>query len=384
MNLRRLATSCAFAALLVPCIATAQPAQTPVAGALPTPEQEAEARTRFERGIALFNSGDFNGALGEFQTAFDLSRRPSVLYNLGATHHALHHYPEAARTFEQYLHTANIAPERRAQVEQWLAEIRQFIARITLVGLPPGASVRVDGQPVPPDALAPLLVSTGQHSIEVEAEGFREARESITIAGGQERELRINMQRREANGGGAAGMQSAVIVRTTPPNATIAVDGAPASSGERVNVGVGSRHVRISANGFGTWEGDVDVGTGITRVLTVRLAETGRMGPAPFAIAAGATVVFAGLTTVFGVMTLGTLGQFEMQTRESTQARDLASAGETQRLLTNVFLIGTGVAAVATGILFFRTSFGPRTAMVDMAFAPHMEGGGSGRLSIRF
>lgn len=99
---------------------------------------------RFHRGTELFNVRNFEGALAEFQRSYELSGMPGLLYNLARTYQALGRYPEAARSIERYLHEeSSLPPERRAEVEQMLAETRSFIARIDLRIEPADARVAV-------------------------------------------------------------------------------------------------------------------------------------------------------------------------------------------------------------------------------------------------
>src|SRR3954470_7819868 len=53
-------------------------------GAAPAQSEKVkEATTRFERGLALYDDGDFDAALVEFNRAYSLSPTYKILYNIG-------------------------------------------------------------------------------------------------------------------------------------------------------------------------------------------------------------------------------------------------------------------------------------------------------------
>lgn len=358
---------------------------------VPELSQQAEARIRFERGLALFNARDYDGALAEFQAAYELSRRPAILYNIGVAHQQLQHYPEAAQAIERYLREATLTPERRAQVERGLAEIRHFIGYVTLTGLPSGALVRLDGETVTSSMLSgPLPVGCGLHTLDVTAPGFRDVRETFLIAGHQEREIRVEMEpsvlttTTPVDRSVSGAPMGSVLVQGVPRHATVEIDGSVVPVGRPVRLLPGMHRVRIRAEGYVPWDGQVDVPEGVHRVVDVRLAERGRMGPAWFFVSAGATAALGTSAVIMGANTLATRAAFERLVREDPRAQQLADTGSTQRLITNVLLGATAVGVVITSVLFLRTDFGARRTRVDVAVAPRPEGGAEGAVGVRF
>jgi hypothetical protein len=344
--------------------------------------QEVEARQHFDRGLALFQTNDFNGALAEFQAAYDLSHRATVLYNIGVTHQNLHHYPEAARAIEQYLREATITPERRAQVESGLNDIRNFIAHVRLTGLPDGAQVTIDGENAGTAPFAnPIAVGTGRHTIAAHLDGYRDAQETVLIAGGQDRDVALAMRSMAE----ATASTTTLTVRGAPAGAAIDVDGRAAAAETAVPVSAGEHIIRVRVNGDAPIYSRITVQAGTSRVATVHVG-TGHMTPVPFAAAAGLTIVSGGLMAVFGALTQSTHAEFAMLTQEDPRALELSQTGTTYRTLTNVF-VGTtavfGAATVVTAILFFRSS-AANQSRIDVAAGPRPEGGAEGAIRIRF
>jgi len=157
------------------------------AGAQTDPMEE--ARVHFERAVGLFEAGDLRAALVEFERAYSLSSRPSLLYNLGATHQALHEYPEAIDALRRFLAaTEGQRTRQRAEAERALRELLPLMANVRVVCDPPTATVTVDGRAVSGDVLG---VGPGRHVIEASAPQRVTQRVELTVASGDAPSLRL-------------------------------------------------------------------------------------------------------------------------------------------------------------------------------------------------
>lgn len=360
----------ALVAALTLCATTASaqptPPQTPTT--TPTSAQVSEAQVRFDRGMELFNARNYEGALAEFLRSYELSGRAGMLFNIGLTYRALARYPEAARTIEDYLRSASdLTPGRRTEVETALQEIRNFIARLRVVLVPPVAQARVtlDGEALPATTpLDAISVGAGRHTIEVSAPGYETGRANVLVASGDEREVRVELTRRPD------GAHSENITRLAwngvPTGAQARVDGTLVSVATPFELTPGSHRVELHAPGRVSWRGEVNVPAGVTRTLTPRLAETRGLSPVWFIATASATGVFAITAAVFGALTLSTSDEFHTLTREDARAQELADRGTTFRTVTNITL-GLAVAAgVASGVVLWQTRF-RTTSTVEVA-----------------
>jgi tetratricopeptide (TPR) repeat protein len=150
-----------------------------------TPEA-AEARTRFETGVALYGAANYEGALAEFEESYRLRAVPVVLFNIAQTLKLLYRYAEAIVAYERYLREEPSLDEtRRAAVRQTVAELRRAVASITIEVDEPGAEVRVDGAVVGTSPLiAPLELAAGRRIVEARLEG-RTVTEEIEVVGGR-------------------------------------------------------------------------------------------------------------------------------------------------------------------------------------------------------
>lgn len=120
----------ALGVMIVVCgsLSSVASAQTPPS-APPTAQQEQEARAHFQLGRTLYDGGRFEDAAREFQQAYDLSRRPQLLYNLFLALRDAAQVEPAIDALRRYLELvpnaqdgeslrARLASMERAQAEQ--------------------------------------------------------------------------------------------------------------------------------------------------------------------------------------------------------------------------------------------------------------------------
>ncbi len=91
---------------------------------------DVEAHALFEAGRTAFAAGRFADALSHFQSAYDLSHRGVLLYNIGQCHDRLRHDSAALTAFEGYLQAIPDAPQR-GEVESRIAILHEALAHTT-------------------------------------------------------------------------------------------------------------------------------------------------------------------------------------------------------------------------------------------------------------
>jgi hypothetical protein len=147
--------------------------------------QSREAAKHFQRGVDLYNDGDFRGALVEFKKAYSTWPRANVLYDIGQTEYQLLDYASALRTMERYLaETGSTAPHRQ-DVEASVEILRGRVGRVAVTS-ESGCDVTVDDQPAGTTPLdGPVLVSVGQRKIAVNCSGQRSVAKRVEVAAGE-------------------------------------------------------------------------------------------------------------------------------------------------------------------------------------------------------
>src|SRR6476659_4983209 len=91
-----------------------------------------EAGKHFQRGVDLYNDGDFRGALVEFKKAYDTWPRANVLYDIGQTQFQLMDYAGALNTMNRYLAETGPTAAHRAEVESTVEVLRGRVGRVLL------------------------------------------------------------------------------------------------------------------------------------------------------------------------------------------------------------------------------------------------------------
>jgi PEGA domain-containing protein len=175
---RALALSFAFA-LAVPAEALAQQPPKPPAGV-------DEAREHYDRGLQLYRDGAFDGAITEFQRAYELAPSFKLFYFIGLTHRQLNDFASALRAFEQYVKDGGreVPAKRRAEVEREIAQLRKRVGRLEVVANEAGAAVLVDDRVVGTSPLeAPVVVNVGQHKVVAVKEGRQSPPATVAVAG---------------------------------------------------------------------------------------------------------------------------------------------------------------------------------------------------------
>lgn len=375
---RRLAAAALAVLLPATTFAQGQPSPPGVTSASPeAPPTEAqlnEARAHFDRGVTLFDGGDNDGALVEFQRAYELSRRPTVLFNVAATHRALRRYGEAIDALRLFL-ASNLDEAQRRQrrdAERTLRELEQLIARLTITIDPSDATLQVDGRVQQQGST--LVVGPGTHRIQATRDGRRTHLQEFTIASGETRELRITLLPMDgATPSGrvdpTAPSRASLTLVNAPPDATVAVDGQLSSSAAPLSLAAGAHHVAVQARGHRGWSGTVLLRPNAAHQLRVSLLrDEGRFTPLPFVLVSAGAGVCLLSTLVTGLLALETHAEFRGLSAGDPRLGDLEAQGRALGIAADVLgFASVGLAATAV-YLFLKTDF--RSSSAQLVAAP--------------
>lgn len=140
----------------------------------------AEARRRFQQGIALARAGNCQGALAELRASFELLPRPNTMFNIAQCEEELHRYDLALASYERYLSLAEADAPDRASVERTMRTLGGLLGTIHIESNVP-AEVWLDDRVVG-TAPGDVLVPGGSHVIELRADGRVPARREVVVA----------------------------------------------------------------------------------------------------------------------------------------------------------------------------------------------------------
>lgn len=288
-----------------------------------TAEAKAEAGKHFQRGVELYSSGNYEGALEEFLEAYNIAPNWRVRYNIGQIHFQLKDYAEAIREFRRYLEEGSkeLSPERKDEVSKSVAKLRMEIGSVSVDANVRGARVLIDGREAGTTPLEPYIVNLGRHRVAVEAPGFFR----------QERIVQVSLDGTE---------EWTVELRPTdgsPPPARVAADET-------------SDDVRSTPRGSASPSG------------------TGGKASIPwFAVGAGAVAaIAAGTAVAFGAMALGTSDALGPEIIEPDATRDdsliaVLKASLDDQLTATTILAGVAGAAGIVTVIAVLVSGGSKT-----------------------
>lgn len=178
---RRGASRGRMVALALSLVCAASPAL-----AQPSKAAVEQARIRYERGISLYEEGNYDGALIELQRAYETAPSYKILFNIGQVHRQLNDYVSALRAYERYLSEGakEVPAARRSEVEREIQQLRARVASIEVTTSVPDAEITVDDAPYGRTPLAqPLLVNPGRRKITAVKAGRNSATRTVTVAG---------------------------------------------------------------------------------------------------------------------------------------------------------------------------------------------------------
>ena len=222
-------------------------------------DAQAQARTHFERGVALYDEGRLAPALAEFLEANRIASSSAILYNVAQVEAELGHAVEAVDAYEQLLREATtIQASMRSQIESALTEQRARIATLDVDATAPGALVALDDIEIGAAPLHATRISAGEHVVSARANGYETARIRFIVAGGATHSAHLTM----TLSGAAVG---SVRVDSRVPGVEVVIDGVsygltPLASA--VALAAGSHHVEGRRAAYSLFSQDVTVAPG--------------------------------------------------------------------------------------------------------------------------
>jgi len=191
----------------------------PPAAAQANDTARAEARNRFDRGLALFEKDhDPAGALAELRRAYELVPLPRTLFVLGLVYAAMNRPVDALAALDEVVRApGDLTPDQRELASRRRDEQKQRVGFVQIDGQGT-AAVQVDGLPRGPLRSGEVLpVAAGLRLITIEAPGFLPFRKEVVVAGASTVSLVVALV--------PAGAPRLLRISTNVPDAVIAVDG---------------------------------------------------------------------------------------------------------------------------------------------------------------
>jgi PEGA domain-containing protein/tetratricopeptide repeat protein len=196
-----------FALVTSPLVSHAQ-AKPPAEPSASRAAQIEEAKNHYDRGLRLYDEGNFEGARVEFEKAYQLAPSYKILYNLGLVHKQQADYVSALRSFEAYLSEggSGVIEVRRVEIAREMQELKSRIGRVSVSVNVEGAEVFIDDVSVGKTPLRePLLVNPGRRKVSATARGYLPATRVVQVAGSDTASLALSLEK--------SGKETVVVVR---------------------------------------------------------------------------------------------------------------------------------------------------------------------------
>lgn len=147
-----------------------------------------EAVAHFNKGVQLYDDENYEGALVEFETAYQASHNYKLLYNIGICQTLLKDFPAAVRTFTRYLEEGgtDIAAPRKAEIQDRLSKLAQQTTPVKIATNAPGGSqVTIDDLAIGDTPLPDTVpVKIGRRVFAITSNG-RTVSKTVDVVSGQ-------------------------------------------------------------------------------------------------------------------------------------------------------------------------------------------------------
>jgi hypothetical protein len=128
------------------------------------------------------------------RAAYTTTRDPAVLLDLAASLRRLGRHAAAAMVYEEYKRDPRADPNRTAEVNRAIADIDNYVGRLTIQYDDPSARVWVDGRELPGfQSGAMVRVDPGDHQVSAAGAGRPAANGSVRIAAREARTVELRL-----------------------------------------------------------------------------------------------------------------------------------------------------------------------------------------------
>ena len=232
-----------------------------------------QAKAHFKEGMAAIKGENYPAALTAFEKSYKLAPKAALLFNIAMCEKALYRYVDSITTFRRFLSESGdkIKPELEAQSQQAVQEMMTLIGTLKLIDAPDEAEVFVDGKSIGKTPFKEgVLIDPGQHSVRVEAKGFKPMTTEVTVASGAEIPLRAKL----------AKVTAWIRVECSTEGAVVELDGeAVGACPFEGEVKPGMHEVVVTAQDAEDFSRKVDVKSGDSVTVSVGTGDAKGEGP---------------------------------------------------------------------------------------------------------
>lgn len=221
------------------------------------PDTEA-AKRRFAAGSEHYLAGRYAEACLEFEAARRIKPLADFDYNLGRCYDRQEKYPEAIEAYGRFIGGAKPSDVDLQEAHTRVKILGERVSTLFVVGAPAGATVEIESLTISKSGTLPFkaVVLSGDYTIHVKRHGFVPYHEVVSLAGGRERKLEVELI-------GISGVLNIV----GPKGAKVFVDGKNVGTSPlMVDVAPGKRAI-VVRQGAAEFKAEVVAGAGETHQI---------------------------------------------------------------------------------------------------------------------
>jgi hypothetical protein len=158
-------------------------------------ELSTEARTDWDAARELYDAGDYRSALVHFEKAYELSKNPRVLFNVGVCWKDLTQYALAIRVWERALGFRDrLSADDVQKLEFAISAARPFVSTMKLESDQMGAQLSIDGNEIGKTPFVePIRIDVGRRKVTLSKDGFALSEKTIDVVQGSQVALTMNL-----------------------------------------------------------------------------------------------------------------------------------------------------------------------------------------------
>lgn len=158
--------------------------------------EDSEYKERISQAVREFDLSNWQEARALFKQAHQLKPSARTLRGMGMAAFEMRKYLWALRDLQEAIKESRqpLTEDQRVQANKLIEQSKAFIAHFRLVVEPSNATVEVDEKPAELEPDGALLLEIGEHQIAARALEYQDLKQSVTVEGGEDRELRLKLE----------------------------------------------------------------------------------------------------------------------------------------------------------------------------------------------
>jgi hypothetical protein len=228
------------------------------------------AKVDYDAAKVLASDGDFAGALIKFQSAYDKSKDPRLLWNVAFCEKNMRHYSRVIAILNRYLAEggAYLTERDRKEAKDLVLTLQPFTTNATFQVSEDGAQIFVDDVAVGVSPLAaPAVLDIGERHVRVTKDGFKPFERTLPVGGSAQVNVEVKLEKE---------LHEGRLVVNAPAGTAIVLDEKPLATGKFDGaISSGGHQLRAVAPGMRPFQTEIVIQDKETRSIDIVLEKLG-------------------------------------------------------------------------------------------------------------